>query len=176
VSGNRPWYDDVDDGEERIGPVAACWDGNSDPVSLTVVVFEQDDGDPDKYKDEVDALVKAAIAALVYVYPVLAPLELLSGTIADAVNWLLDTEDDVISTQTVVLPRAMLELYSTQGYQAFYQGYRLDASHFPNLAVVPVTTHLPYHFLTEHKGDGADYICGFDVIRDPPLVRDPIIL
>jgi hypothetical protein len=35
-------YSDVDSDEARIGPVAACWHENSDPVSLTVVVFEHD--------------------------------------------------------------------------------------------------------------------------------------
>jgi hypothetical protein len=41
---NQTWYSDVDSYEERIGPVAATWQGNSDPVSLTVTMFEHDQG------------------------------------------------------------------------------------------------------------------------------------
>ena len=41
---SHAWYDDVDSGEVRFGPVAACWRGNSDPVSLTAVVYEHDQG------------------------------------------------------------------------------------------------------------------------------------
>ena len=175
VSNTQTHYEDVDDVEERIGPVAAAWEGNSDPLSLSVFVFEQDYGDPDKYKDDVDAIVKAAIAALVAAYPVLAPLELLSGTISDAVNWLLDTGDDLISTETVILPNAVLEMYSTQGYTIAYQGYKLNIT-FPKVTVVPFMTHLQYHFVTEHKGSGADYIIAFDVTRNPPMTREPIIL
>ena len=63
------WYSDIDSGEERIGPVAAAWQGNSDPVSLTVVVFEHDQGDPDVYKEQIDDIVKAAIAVASHYYP-----------------------------------------------------------------------------------------------------------
>ena len=114
VAGSDTWYGDVDSGEERVGPVAACWFNNADVVSLTVVVFEHDEGDPDAYKDEVDAFVKAAIAVLSYFYPALAWLELLSGQIAGTINWVLGTGDDPVETQTVVLPRALLELYASQ--------------------------------------------------------------
>jgi hypothetical protein len=43
-------YEDVDAREERIGPVAACWEGQAFPVSLSVVAFEHDYGDPNEYK------------------------------------------------------------------------------------------------------------------------------
>jgi hypothetical protein len=175
VSATQKYYDDVDSYEERIGPVAATWVGNSDPLSLTVAVFEQDYGDPDKYKDDIDTLVKGAIAALIILYPKLAPLTLLSGHISDAINWFIDTGDDLISTETIILPRLLLESYSTQGYTVQHQGYKLQGS-IPNLKVVPLTTNLHHHFLTRHKSNGADYIVGFDVIRDPELTREPILL
>lgn len=173
---DESFYDDVDSGEERIGPVAAVWQGNSDPVSVTVVVFEHDQGDPDAYKEEIDTLVKAAIAILSKIYPPAAVLALISDTITDGINWLIDTDDDIISTETVVLPRVLLELYSTQGFHSFHFGQRLDISHFPQITIVPVTTHLLYHFITTHRGGGANYVVGFDVARDPPLqLPQPIL-
>lgn len=173
---DESWYDDVDSGEERIGPVAAVWQGNSDPVSVTVVLFEHDQGDPDAYKEEIDTLVKAAIAILTKIYPPAAVLALVSDTITDGINWLLDTGDDIISTETVVLPRTLLELYSTQGFHSFHFGQRLDVSHFPQITIIPISTHLMYHFITEHAGGGATYVLGFDVAREPPLeLPQPIL-
>jgi hypothetical protein len=174
VTGDH-YYDDVDDTDERIGPVAASWAGYADPVSLVVSVFEHDDGDPDAYHDEVDAIVKAAIAVATYFYPPAAALAALSGIIGDAFNWLLGSGDDLISTETVVLPQALLESYSTQGYTGVYQGYKIVWSG-TQVKLVPFMTHLNYHFITEHKGSGADYVVGFDVTRDPAYTRDPIIL
>jgi hypothetical protein len=60
-------YGDVDSHETRIGPVASCWSALVDDIdqgmSLTTVVMEHDHGDPDAYRDEVDAAVKLSIAA-----------------------------------------------------------------------------------------------------------------
>ena len=156
VTQNKSWYTDVDSDEARLGPVAACWQGNSDPVSVTVVMFEHDQGDPNEYKKQIDALVKVAIAVFSYFYPPAKWLELLSGTIADAINWVIDTGDDPIGTQTVVTPRGLLEFYAGQ-YRATYLG---DGQR---------PTGLEYHFLTTHKGGGARYIVGFEVTRDPPI-------
>lgn len=175
VAGSDTWYEDVDSGEERVGPVAACWFNNADVVSLTVVVFEHDEGDPDAYKDEVDALVKAIIAVLSYFYPALAWLELVSGQIAGAINWVLGTGDDPVETQTVVLPRALLELYASQ-WPAPHYGTRTDSGGiFGFSTTVPFTTNFMQHFITTHNGGGATYVGGFEILREPPVDR-PIIL
>jgi hypothetical protein len=155
VAESETWYSDVDSDEARLGPVAACWQGNSDPVSLTVVVMEHDEGDPDAFKEEIDAAVKAAIAVASYFYPPAAWAALLESQIADAINWLLDTADDPIETQTVVNPRGLLDLYASQN-RATYLGEGQQ------------NTGLEYHFMTTHNGGGSTYIAGFEVLRDPP--------
>jgi hypothetical protein len=169
------WYGDVNSAEERTGPVAACWFENSDPVSLTVVVVEHDEGDPDAYRDEIDALVKAIIAVLVFFYPELKWVELLSTPIADAVNWVLGTGDDPLEMKTVVLPRALLEQYAGQ-WPAPYIGSRTDSGGlFGSATVIPVVTNVMQHFITSHNGGGASYVAGFEIVREPPIDR-PIIL
>ena len=63
-------YSNVDVGDTRLGPIAACWQGSADPVSLTAVAFEHDYGDPNHYREEVDAAVKVAIViAAIYLGP-----------------------------------------------------------------------------------------------------------
>ena len=152
---SHAWYDDVDSGEVRVGPVAACWRGNSDPVSLTAVVYEHDQGDPNAYKNEVHVAVSAAIAVLIAEYPPAAALAALEPVITDAINWLLDTGDDLIESQTVVNRRDVLEWYAGQTDNIYIAHNK--------------STNLPYHFVTTHRGGGATYIVGFDVTREPPL-------
>ena len=157
----EPWYTDVDSDEVRIGPVAACWRGNGDPVSLTVVLFEHDEGDPNAYKEQIDALLKAAIAIAGSIYNPLWGLALFESSIADGINWLLDTGDDMIETQTVVNPRILLDYYAARYTDPYYAGTR--------------ETGLLFHFTTTHRGDGATYVCCFEVERDPPLEKVVII-
>lgn len=154
VAQGDTWYDDVDSDEARLGPLATCWRGNSEAVSITAVLMEHDEGDPDAYRTEVDLLVRAAIAVLGKVYPPLILLEFFSSTIADAVNWLIDTGDDPLGTQTVVLPRGLLEQLSTS-YRATFLGRGGRA------------TGLEYHFLTTHSGGGSEYTVGFEILREP---------
>jgi hypothetical protein len=170
VSEMDSWYSDIDSGEERIGPVAAAWQGNSDPVSLTVVVFEHDQGDPDVYKKQIDDIVKAAIAVATYFYGPAAVLSFLHQQIADAINWVLDTGDDLIETQTVVNPRALLDAYAAEGAVQYY-GWKVQWTWVGQTLTgkfVQVPTDLDYSFVTTHRGGGATYIIGFDVLRDPP--------
>ena len=91
INGNSSGtYGDVDSHETRIGPVAACWstkvEETTQGMSLTTVVMEHDLGDPDAYRDEVDASVKLAIALATYLFPpagaILALVEA-SGLITD---------------------------------------------------------------------------------------------
>ena len=75
--------------------------------------------------------------------------------ITDAINWLLDTGDDLIESQTVVNRRDVLEWYAGQTDNIYIAHNK--------------STNLPYHFVTTHRGGGATYIVGFDVTREPPL-------
>lgn len=172
-------YGDVDREEERLGPVGAVWVGNGDPVSLVVVLMEHDEGDPDAYRDEIEMVVKASIAVISYYYPAAAVLSLLKDTIVDAVNWLFDTDDDLISTETVVLSRASLEAFAGQS-PGYHMGTRrqpiLSGGRLVGFNNLPLTTGLFQHFTTKHRGDGSEYVVGFDIVRDPPLPRNDVIL
>lgn len=176
--GHEKHYGDVDTDEERVGPVAVVWEGNSDVVSLVVTAIERDEGDPDAYRDEIDTLVKASIALLTKLYPPAALVALFHDTITDAINWLVGTDDDPISVETLVLPRALLELHS-----GFSRGYYIAQVRRPRIRPpgqivfdnIMMTTHLMYHFTTVHSGGGAKYVVCFDVERNPPH-PNPIIL
>jgi hypothetical protein len=172
------YYGDVDSGEERVGPVAAAWKGAGDPVSLTVIVMEHDDGDPDKYKDTIHTLVEVAVAVLTTKYPYLGWLDKLDGVITDAINWVIGSGDDVIDTTTVILPQALMETYTSHD-PGFYIGTRIHftiSGRFVTTTNEQFQTHLMYHFYTENKGDGATYIVCFDIDRDPSNRNPNIIL
>jgi hypothetical protein len=163
-------YEDVDAREERIGPVAACWDGQNLPVSLSVVAFEHDYGDPDQYRDEIHQAVLAAVAVLIWVYPpgaaALAALELLKPLITDLINYLFDTGDDQIGeAQTEVLEQARFESLGVLEPSPYIYNFTMLGT------VHPIVTNLYGHFFSTHRGSGAKYIFGFQVERDPAFVR-----
>lgn len=166
---DRASYEDVDRNEERIGPVARCWESGTLPVSLSVIAYEHDDGNPDEYRDEIDVLVKAAIAAFIFIYgpaaAVAAIIEGLSGSITDAINWLLDTEDDQVDVpQTVVFSGTQLEELGKRHPSPYIYEQRI-------LNIVrPRVTNLYGHFFTTHSGSGARYTFGFTLERDPAFV------
>jgi hypothetical protein len=135
--------------------------------------MEHDHGDPDAYRDEIDAAVRAAIAVGSYYYPPVAVLALVREQIVDLVNWLFDTDDDVISTETVVFSRVDLERLSTAG-----RSYHMGVKKLPTMPPVdqPITTNLFQHFVTTHRGEGAHYIVAFDIVRDPEVPAGGVIL
>jgi hypothetical protein len=170
-------YGDVDLAETRLGPVARCFQGRETPISLTVVAFERDFGDPNHYRDEVDNLVKAAIAAAAAYYGADATavqiLGALSGTIGDAINWVLDTDDDQVDiARTTILEVATIEELGRRGRRAYISHIHYD---FPPIDMT-VTTPLACHFFSEHSGLGGRYVFGFDLVRDPAFVEDEIIV
>ena len=173
---DRSSYGDVDRGEVRLGPIARCYEGARLPVSLTVVAFEHDDGNPNEYRDEIDALVKAAIAAAILIFGlgagVGAILEGLSGTITDAINWLFDTDDDQIDIdRTHILEQSRIEEMGTRPLNVHIYNQNI-------LGVTrPVVTDLMHHFVSTHSGDGARYTFGFRVSRDPAfeVVEGPFL-
>ena len=92
---------------------------------------------------------------------------------------MLGTGDDIIDTQTVVLPQASLELYAALQW-SFYIGTRrepiISGARLVGYQVVPHSTNLPYHFHTTHRGSGATYVVTFDVERKPAIDRPVILL
>ena len=163
-------YGDVDSEEVRIGPRAACWNGVVANVaagmSLTTTVFDHDEGDPDAYRDEVDAAVKLAIGIAAALYPpaaaILALIEA-SGLVTDFFNWLLGTGDDQIGTSTLVLELADLENYARSRTSTNYTrpGRR--------------PTGLQYHFVGTVNDN--DYAAAYQVRRNPlapPFPQGPV--
>ena len=174
---NHPYdqtaYTDVDDGEVRLGPVARCWEGpmpDGQVISLTVIAWEHDYGDPDKYRSEIDALVKAAILAIGYLTgagaAATAVLEALPGTVTDAINWLIDTDDDQIDiARTEILTREVMDEIGRRPLVPYYRpdGTQTDL----------ITSDL---IRTQHSGSGAKYTFGFVLDRDPAFEPEVIIV
>jgi hypothetical protein len=172
-------YSDVDSLEERVGPVAAVYTGSPDTLSLAVVVMEHDYGDPNHYRDEVKTFVDGGIALATYLWGPAAVLAYFKDNIVDAINWILGTGDDVISSEVVTWERPALEALAVQT-PGYYQGWKREvvASPFgpPTLGpLVNIQTGLLINFVTEHHGDGSKYVVAFDIERDPPR-PPPIIL
>ncbi|MDE3209629.1 MAG: hypothetical protein KGM46_02690 [Pseudomonadota bacterium] len=161
ISTQSKYYGDVDSREERVGPVAVVYTGNPDTLSLAVVVMEHDYGDPDYYRDEVNTFVAVAIAAASKLWPPAALLSFFSDNIVDAINWILGTGDDVISSEVKTWERPALEAMAIQTPGPL--------SYNPN-------TGLFVHFVTTHHGDGSKYVVGFDIERDPPRPAPPLII
>jgi hypothetical protein len=170
---DREAYDDVDKGEERLGPVAYCWQGPmpvSQAVSLSVIAYERDYGDPDKYRDEIDALVKAGILAVGWLTgagaAATAVLEALSGTITDAINWLMDTDDDQIDiARTEVLDVTRMDEIGRRPLTPYFTPAGVQTG--------LITSDL---LRTQHSGSGAKYTFGFVVERNPPFTPEVIIV
>jgi hypothetical protein len=141
----RSHYGDVDDGESQSGPVAACWAGRlgslDQRVSLVSTVWEHDDGDPDAYKAEIDAVLGAAAAIVCYVKP---PLCGVAITLQPVLKWVIKSVigsgDDLIA----------------DAYRTITKSEFLEYEASP-LKKDPDWDSIPYHFYTQHKGGGADY-------------------
>jgi len=155
-------YGDVDSHETRIDPVAASRSAKVDEttqgMSLTTIVMEHDLGDPDAYRDEVDASVKLAIAIASYFFPpggALLALVEASGLVTDLLNSILGTGDDEIGTVTSVHSLEELETLSRTRLSSLHvsQGGKL------------VDTGLKNHFLAPVNNN--DYIVGLRVNREP---------
>lgn len=157
TGGNSGVYGDVDSHEKRVGPRSAVWAANvanlDGGMSLTTVVMEHDEGDPNKYKDEVDSAVKVAIAIATYLFPlaggILALVEA-SGLVTDFFNWLLGTGDDEVGTNTVVLDRDALEDYSRTPASDFREGSRAPTGIKYDFSI-DVNDHDYYTFYTVER-------------------------
>jgi len=169
---NQPYdkqiYEDVDRDEVRIGPVSAVWAGTNLPMSLTVVAWEHDYGDPDKYRAEIKVIVNAAAVLLAYLYPPAAAasalIAALQPLIVDGINWLLGTDDDKIGEPVVeVLDFGRIEELGSHEVSPY-----VYANNTKN-------TELYGHFFTHHRGGGAHYVAAFKVERDPAFEPTVII-
>ena len=123
-------YDDVDAGRS-VGDVVELYRGLPMGAAISITLAEHDEGDPDKYRDNVERAVDtaadkvveglAAVPVLGVFLAVLAEVVLViaAPAITDAVNDLLGTEDDHIGTVALaVTPKDMMRLTRT-GRQDF---------------------------------------------------------
>jgi hypothetical protein len=147
-------YRDVDGGESRPDEVE-IYRGPAHGLNLGVVFMENDEGDPNKYRDEIEAGVRTtagAIAAAVTAVggplvggAVATILQKFAPDIAKAINDLLDFGDDKIDTETIVL----------------------DAGRLTATANAPSLNSRGISYKIESKlfsGDGSSYKAYFDVI------------
>lgn len=168
-------YSDIDDGETRIGPVAVVWSGPEPTreISLVTVVMEHDEGDPNFYKEEIATIVggaAAVAAALGLVVP--AILIAVAGLV---VNWLADTDDDILGTSVNVIRPNNFKLVSTHPLKTLEVDRQvLVPLGFGTFGVQTVTdnTGLENHFV-EHVDDEADYFMTYKYVTDRGPVAPP---
>jgi hypothetical protein len=156
-------YEDVDTGEVRRGPVISCYTGPPKDLTLLVTMKEFDFGDPNAFREEVRLVVDIVLAAVGAVAGAAggvgeAILGALIGAglgelLTDAINGLLDTEDDLIEAKSVFL--------SADDLANMYRSEVRDRR------------DIRYHFSTRHnENEGADYFAMF-FVEDPNLHVTP---
>jgi hypothetical protein len=141
----RSHYPDVDSGDWREGPVDECWSGSASDIVVISALYEHDDGDPDKYRDEIHVAVTVALA-VAQALGAPSALSYFQPLIEWSVNYLVGSGDDLISVETRrVSASSVVSLASTQPHRDWFMGM------------------IPYHFYTRHRGAGADYKVLFQV-------------
>ena len=135
-------YEHVNQGGSWDGPVAACYQGPAQDVSIVVTVMEHDEGDPDKYRETVESVARAgSIALLGAGIPVPDWAEKLA---VDLVNGLLDLGDDNLGVVS----------------KSFRRSELLAEADKPRLEEQGVK----YTWFTMHNGEGSTYKAYFDVV------------
>ncbi len=137
-------YEDVDKGASFGGPIAPCYSGEARPLSLVVTLMEQDEGDPNAFRDRIDAVVKAgAAASAAEGVPIPEIGQKLLGDVANAV---IGSGDDVISQVALTFePDALIA-----------------EARKPRLREQEVE----HTFFTFHSGQGATYKAYFDIVEE----------
>jgi hypothetical protein len=153
-------YEGVDTGNCREGPVAACWSGTPQEVSVAAVLMEHDEGDPEAYRDEFELIVKAAVA---YAKSQGIPVpEWAEELIVEGLVWLFGTGDDVIDTQYRVFSEEMLRRLASQSTSVIREKRKIFMWG-TGLVEKEVVTTVPAHFELDFSGSGARYFAGFKV-------------
>lgn len=166
-------YDDVDDGETRNGPVAAVWQGpqRDSEISVITVVMEHDEGKPNAYAEEIAAVLEV-IVILGGWNPAALATQAIVALAALALNWVLDSDDDMLGTDVTVLSREQLGYYGQAPLSSLVETREIFTPLFPfGYQVEEVTdeTGLEYHFAAR-TSDGARYVTTYKVTAsNPPL-------
>ncbi|MEX5713559.1 hypothetical protein AB1484_36515 [Parafrankia sp. FMc6] len=135
-------YDDVDAGE-TYPDSSILYIGNIQDMTFAATCMEQDYGDPNALKTQIQQVAQAAADAghaAGYDVPSWAP-----GLVATIGSALLGTGDDPLGTDSKVFTAADLQAMLNQPTQ-----------HERGLA---------YHFFTFHNGEGSTYKFYFELIR-----------
>ncbi len=121
-------YESIDEDEWNAvadWPQALCWTGPAQDLSLVAFAWENDEGDPDAYKDDVHAVVVAiATAAEAAGYPI---PDFAQDAVTEVVNFLLGTEDDEIGrdgrnfTKSQLIEMADTNPWYSQPFYAHFQ-------------------------------------------------------
>ena len=171
------YYRDVDTGEWRNGPLAACWYGEPNKISIICTVMERDEGNPDYYKEEVHQVVMAAAAILGGLKGIIIE-ELLQSIIVKFFTWILGSADDLIETEYRVITKGEMEQYARRQPQQFIGKKKVFEAPFPGapqqVKTVDVQTEVLNHFITDHTGAGGRYQVMFTV-RSTQGIEPPIV-
>ncbi len=138
-------YEEVDAGDSFGGPIAPCYIGPHQDMSLGVTLMEHDQGDPNAFQNEVDSIVTAAaVAAAAAGVPV---PEIAQQALGKVINFFIDSADDLIDQQ----------------FRSF------TAAEVATEAGKPQTQerNVSFTFLTDHRGLGATYKLYFDFVTEP---------
>jgi hypothetical protein len=141
---DRSFYDDVDKGASFGGPIAPCYFGPPQDLSLTVIMMEQDEGDPNAFRSKIDAAVKAAAAgAATQGVPI---PEVAQQLATSAINELLGSGDDNLGEVTL----------SFTGSQVIEESRKVRGQ----------DQNVSFTFLTEHTGQSSTYRAFFDFLEE----------
>ncbi|KUJ70925.1 hypothetical protein ACZ90_01065 [Streptomyces albus subsp. albus] len=157
-------YGDLDSGEWRTGPIAACWAGREDEISLVTAFFERDEGNPNAYREEIHAIVKLAALAAEAWAGVSVPIAV-QELAEDLIVALIGSADDLIETDYRVIGGPAMRLYAATPVAA-YRNTRMAIKPNFSIAQEPVVTDIPHHFATSHKGGGAEYFTCFRFTKE----------
>lgn len=154
----KEYYEDLDDGDKRVGPRRLAWGGDTGSTArelfLTVLVYEQDSGDPDDIAQAMDLIWNATefVCAVSQGSGQLPCLIAIGAALLInlAVAVFTGGGDDLVSTQVLRITADQLREWEQSETR-----FRGD---------------IPYHFSTVHNAErnsnaeGADYHVYFRVI------------
>lgn len=126
-------YDDVD-GQEARPDLLEVYRGRPFGVAIGCVLMEHDEGDPNRYRDEIGSAVAlahqagtAALGVVPFVGPALAAaagplLGKFVPDVADAISDLLDLGDDTIGSSTQIISARQLVLLAARTGNSTFNG------------------------------------------------------
>ena len=122
--------------------------------------MEHDQGDPDAFKDQIELIVKTAatLTSLFVGGTTKAIIGAVQKLVVEAINWLIDTHDDLVETVYRVIETDDLRRMALGAPRRFVGDKTFFVpSAFPPITSVKIETDILHHFATAHKGGGGKY-------------------